>query len=135
MSGYFSHCAKCNTVWVSERPVICPGCGKRFALKKDMEKDYDLFWRRQAFNSNFRQDLKYLAYLCTDYMGDTCAFSIHKTVKAAEKRYGDVSRHYRGSSQSDYEVIILEMDEVFSMLEKGEIQSIDWKTKTIHWGN
>lgn len=103
-------------------------------MDNDMARtyDYDKFWRDQV--NKPRADIKYIAYLCTDYMGDTCKFTTHRTARAAEKKYGDVSRYYRGSSQSDCEVIILEMDEVISMQEKGEIVSIDWNKKVITWG-
>ena len=99
-----------------------------------MAFDFDKFWKDNDLRNQPRADIRYIAYLCSDHMGDTCAFSTHRTHKAAEKRYGDVSRHYKGSSQSDYEVIILSVDDAINMICKKEITYIDWKKRIIHWG-
>lgn len=81
-----------------------------------------------------RAGINYIAYVSSDHMSDTCPFSSHRTYTAATKKYGDMSRHYRGFSNSDLELIVLSMEEVFKMISRKEIIWVDWDQKIIHWG-
>lgn len=81
-----------------------------------------------------RGGINYIAYVSSDHMGDTCEFTSHRTHRAAEKKYGDLGRYYRGSSNSDFELIILSIPKVCAMISKEEIIWVDWDKKVIHWG-
>ena len=99
-----------------------------------MAYDYDKFWKDQDIRNQPRADIKWIAYISSDHMGDTCQFTSHHSYSSAEKKYGDLGRYYRGSSSSDLELIILSMDETLAMIGKKDITYIDWKKKIIHWG-
>jgi len=78
---------------------------------------------------------KLYAYIHTDGTS-ACAFTIHYSQFAAEKKYGDLSKHYKGTSYSDYYLEILtkkEMLELEEELEKIPNAYINWKEKYIQF--
>lgn len=82
-----------------------------------------------------RPGINFIAFVSGGYgPSEKTDFTCHKTQVAAEKKYGDLQRFYRGSSATDLELIVYSMDEVFTALDRGDITYIDWQNKVIHWG-
>lgn len=83
-------------------------------------------------SENFMEGRKeYIAYISRDGVNRT-PFTRHFSVDAAERKYGDLSKYYKGSSQSDMELIVLERSEIEAMAKKGEC-SIFWQERVILW--
>jgi len=72
---------------------------------------------------------KYYAFVTSDRPCKSWTFSVHYSQYAAEKKYGDLTRHYRGNPSTDYDLIVLTKEELEE--EFGEHHVIDYKNKTI----
>lgn len=72
---------------------------------------------------------EYFAYICTDRPQKVIHFTRHFSRFAAEKHYGNLSRHYRGNPTSDYSLAIYTREQMVSDL--GPHYAIDFKAKTL----
>lgn len=79
-----------------------------------------------------RAGINFIAYVSRDNMGPTTSFTCHKTVEAAEKRHGDLGRFYRGTSSTDYDLIVWDVSEAVREIGRS-IDWIDWEKRIIHW--
>lgn len=73
---------------------------------------------------------EYFAYTISSYQSSVLHFTRHFSYYSAQRYYGDLSKHYRGTSSSDYTLSILtheKMEETFIP----DLYSIDWKAKII----
>lgn len=71
---------------------------------------------------------KYYAYVASD-SSRNLSFTVHYSKFAAERHYGDLGRHYKGSSHSDYTLVVYTKEEMEKDLVKDYI--IDYKKKTL----
>jgi len=75
---------------------------------------------------------KYIAYASNEY-DLRVSFSLHNSRTAAEKKYGDLSRHYKGSASSDLYLNIVSWDE-FLQMEKDGLITVDWDNRILRIG-
>lgn len=76
-----------------------------------------------------KKRLEYFAFSANEF-SRTIHFTRHFSKYSAQKHYGDLRRHYRGSAQSDYYLSIYEGREEFER-SLGDDYIIDYKGKTL----
>jgi len=74
----------------------------------------------------------FVAYVSNEFSA-VVSFSYHKSRTTAQKRYGDLSKYYRGTARSDYDLEIATWDEFLKMEDNKEIH-VDWEKKTFRFG-
>lgn len=74
----------------------------------------------------------FFAY-CSNDSARKFEFTVHNTRLGAEIKYGDTSRHYRGTASSDVELTILTKEAFLKMVKETEEGggSIDWNNQVI----
>lgn len=78
-------------------------------------------------NQRVTKRVELFAYVSNEFT-KTIHFTRHFSKFAAEKHYGDTSRHWRGGAHSDFYLTVLTRDELEAL---GKDYEIDWKERTL----
>lgn len=71
-----------------------------------------------------RRKYRYIAYTTNEYQ-KRIHFTVHNTVRGAQRTHGDPKDSWKGSARSDFDTTILDWAE-FEEMETDKVIQVDW---------